>query len=238
MEEDCQCPQTEPHDTKCEWYDPNIIYILEAQGDISASEEAAQQKIYDLYMSSLNSTHHPTEYCGCGTAAEIAYMGHHTGCNEFQYIHERESYEVLLAMLKKKKKVSFPGCPFNKNKRPRLQSPKLDAEPKDDTEEVPVVKKTPRAKEVPPKLSQKTIELLAEAAESAFDAGLPKTQPTNPPNPPNNPPKPLPDLIAKSEDGVDCPNGETSGGPNGEANGEADGEADEEMPPLVDETEV
>ena len=108
-------------------------------------------------------------------------MGHHTGCNEFQYIHERESYEVLLAMLKKKKKVSFPGCPFNKNKRPRLQSPKLDAEPKDDTEEVPVVKKTPRAKEVPPKLSQKTIELLAEAAESAFDAGLPKTQPTNPP---------------------------------------------------------
>ena len=55
-------------------------------------------------MNSLNSTHKPTEYCGCGTAAEIAYMGHHTGCNEFQYIHERESYEVLLAMLKKKKR--------------------------------------------------------------------------------------------------------------------------------------
>ena len=44
MEEDCQCPQTEPHDTKCEWYDSNIIYILEAPDDISASEEAAQQK--------------------------------------------------------------------------------------------------------------------------------------------------------------------------------------------------
>ena len=57
MEEDCQCPQTEPHDTKCEWYDPNIIYILEAPDDISASEEAAQQKIYDLYMSSMNSSH-------------------------------------------------------------------------------------------------------------------------------------------------------------------------------------
>ena len=98
-----------------------------------------------------------------------------------------------------------------------------------------MVKKAPRAKEVPPKLSQKTIELLAEAAESAFDAGLPKTQPTNSPtNPPNDPPKPLPDLIAKSEDGVDCPNGETNGGPNGDP----DGEADEEMPPLVDETEV
>ena len=138
---------------------------------------------------------------------------------------------MLLAILKMRKEVSFPGCPFNRNKRPRLQSPKLDPEPKDDTEEVPVVKKTPRAKEVPPRLSQKTIELLAEAAESAFDAGLPKTQPTNPPT---NPPKPLPDLIAKSEDGVDCPNGETDGGPNGEANGEAD----EEMPPLVDETEI
>ena len=146
---------------------------------------------------------------------------------------------MLLAMLKKKKKVSFPGCPFNKNKRPRLQSQKLDAEPKDDTEEIPMMKKTPRAKEVPPKLSQKTIALLAKAAESAFDAELPKAQPTNPPN---NPPKPLPDLIAKSEDGVDCPNGETSGEPNGEANGEANGEPDdeedEEMPPLVDETEV
>ena len=60
MEEDCQCPKAEPHSTKCEWYDPNIIYILETQGDISASEEAAQQKIYDLYLNSLNSTHQPT----------------------------------------------------------------------------------------------------------------------------------------------------------------------------------
>ena len=42
MEEDWQCPKAEPHSTKSEWYDPNIIYILEAQGNISASEEAAQ----------------------------------------------------------------------------------------------------------------------------------------------------------------------------------------------------
>ena len=34
MEEDCQCPQTDPPSTKCEWYDPDIIYILETQGDI------------------------------------------------------------------------------------------------------------------------------------------------------------------------------------------------------------
>ena len=41
IEEDCQCPHSEPHDTGCEWYDPNIIYILEAPDDISASEEAS-----------------------------------------------------------------------------------------------------------------------------------------------------------------------------------------------------
>ena len=44
MEEDCQCTKTEPHDTSCEWYDSDIIYILEAPDDISASEEAAQQR--------------------------------------------------------------------------------------------------------------------------------------------------------------------------------------------------
>ena len=122
MEEDCTCSETEPHNTNCEWYDPDTIFILDAINDISASEEAALQQIYDLYMASLNSSHPQKEKCGCGTAAEIAYMGHLTSCEEFQYIHERESYEVLLARLKKKKRVSFPGCPFNKKKRPRLHS--------------------------------------------------------------------------------------------------------------------
>ena len=45
MEEDCICPETEPHNTNCEWYDPDIILILDAMNDISTSEEAAQQKI-------------------------------------------------------------------------------------------------------------------------------------------------------------------------------------------------
>ena len=85
-------------------------------------------------------------------------MGHSTGCFEFQYIHERESYEVLLAILNKRKKVFFTGCPFSKIKRPRLQSPKLDAEVKDDTEEITVVQKTPRAKEVQSNLSQEPTE--------------------------------------------------------------------------------
>ena len=224
MEEDCQCPHSEPHDTGCEWYDPNIIYILEAPDDISASEEAAQQKIYDLYMKSMNSSHHQTEYCGCGSAAEIAYMGHHTGCSEFQYVHERESYEVLLAMLKKKKKVSFPGCPFNKNKRPRLHSPQHEVPRSDDTDERPKCAKTPLAK------------LIQKVTEPAFDADS-----INPPEPPINPPEPLSDQIAKVNDGFVCPhdtNGETNGETNGDTNDEPEGQADEEMPPLVDETEV
>ena len=138
-------------------------------------------------------------------------------------------------MLKKKKKVSFPGCPFNKNKRPRLHSPKLN---KDDTEEINV-NKIPKTNEETPKLSQKTIDLLAEVAESAFDAEDSVPQPPYPPtNPPTNPPKSLFDQNAKYKDGVDCPNGETNGEANGEINGELNGEADEEMPPLVDETEV
>ena len=80
-------------------------------------------------------------------------MGHTTGYFKFKNIHERESYEVLLAILKKRKKVPFSGGPANKIKRPRLQSPKLDAEAKDDSEKIPVVQKTPRAKEVPFNLS-------------------------------------------------------------------------------------
>ena len=230
MEEDRKCPETEPHDTKCEWYDPDTIYILDAMNDISASEETAKQKIYDLYMSSLNSSHPHKEQCGCGTAAEIAYMGHHTGCNEFQYIHERESYEVLLVMLKKKKRVSFPGCPFNKTKRPRLHSPKYDAQTNDDQEEKPEKKNTPK-----PKMSQKTFDLLAEAAETAFNA-----KPQSP-DPPTSPPESFSDQIAKIKDGFVCShdtNGETHGEANGDRNDEPEVQAIDDMPPLVNETEV
>ena len=223
MEEDCQCPHSEPHHTSCEWYDPNIIYILESPDDISASEEAAQQKIYDLYMKSMNSSHHQTEYCGCGSAAEIAYMGHHTGCSEFQYVHERESYEVLLAMLKKKKKVSLPDCPFNKKKRPRLQSPPYVVPRKDDTDERPKCAKTPLAK------------LMQKVTGPALNADS-----VNSPEP-SNPPESLSDQLEKINDGFVCShdtNGERNGEANGDTNDEPKGQADEEMPPLVDETEV
>ena len=103
-------------------------------------------------------------------------MGHTIGCFKFKYIHERESYEVLLAILKKRKKVSFAGCPGRKTERPRLQSPKLDAEAKDDSEEPPVVQKTPRAKEVPFNLSQESqysFPMVADTADSTPIATLP-----------------------------------------------------------------
>ena len=103
-------------------------------------------------------------------------MGHTTGCFKFKYIHERESYEVLLAILNKRKKVSFAGCPGSKTKRPRPQSSKLDVEAKDDSEEQPVVQKTPRAKEVPLNLSQESqyfFPLIADMAESTSIAALP-----------------------------------------------------------------
>ena len=55
-------------------------------------------------METLNNL--PDE-CGCGTLASIFYMGHSTSCDDFKHVHERESHEVLLAILNKKKKLSF-----------------------------------------------------------------------------------------------------------------------------------
>ena len=217
MEEDCNCSETEPHNTNCEWYDPDTIFILDVINDISASEEAALQQIYDLYMGSLNSSHPIKEKCGCGTAAEIAYMGHLTSCEEFQYIHERESYEVLLAKLKKKKRVSFPGCPFEKRKRPRLQSPKYKV--KDDGKE-----------EKPGKTTDAANTVLPTETHSS--------------NPPTTPPESSLNKVAKSKDGKDgfvCSQdtkGDSHGETNGDRKGEPEGQAIDDMPPLEDETEV
>ena len=115
----------------------------------------------------------------------------------------------------------------NKNQDYTLQSMKYKS--KMNTEENPMEMRTPKAK-----LSQKTIDLLAEAAESSFDADSTKTLP---PNPPNDPPESLSDQIVKVKDGIVCPH-DTNGEANGEKNDEPEGQADEEMPPLVDETEV
>ena len=98
----CHCPEGKIHHVQCPWYHPDVIYIIDFQEDLSSIELAAQQKIYNIYQDTI---HNPPENCGCGTAAEIAYMGHNTACFKFQYIHERESYEVLLAILQKSEKV-------------------------------------------------------------------------------------------------------------------------------------
>ena len=112
----CHSPAGKIHHLKCPCYRPGFIYIIDFQEDLSSIELAAQQKIYNIYQ---NTIHNPPEHCGCGTAAEIAYMGHNIGCFKFKYIHERDSYEVLLAILKKRKKVSSARGPVSKNKRPR-----------------------------------------------------------------------------------------------------------------------
>ena len=84
-------------------------------------------------------------------------MGHNTGCFKFKYIHERESYEVLLAILKKRKKVSFAGVSSQQNTRDQdYNLPILMQRPDDDSEEIPVVQKTPKAKEIPFILSQES----------------------------------------------------------------------------------
>ena len=73
-----------------------------------------------MYQNTQNGQQEP---CGCGTAAEIAYMGHKSTCEQFQWIHERSSYEWLLANLQKRKKTTLFDNIQQKHKRPRLQFP-------------------------------------------------------------------------------------------------------------------
>ena len=88
----------------------------------------------------------------------------------------RESHmRYSLPFLRRERRCPLLECPANKIKRPRLQSPKLDAEAKDDSEEPPVVQKTPRAKEVPFNLSQESqysFPLIADTADSTSIAAL------------------------------------------------------------------
>ena len=104
MGHDCGCPPRRPHKTRCAWYNEHSIYLIDIRADLSISEKAAQHKIYKFYMETQNNL--PDE-CGCGTVASIFYMGHSTSCDDFKHVHERESHEVLLAILNRKKKLSF-----------------------------------------------------------------------------------------------------------------------------------
>ena len=116
---ECKCPRGRLHSQQCPWYHPDVINVPDIGNTISTSEQAAQGKIYHMYHQNTQSGQQ--ESCGCGTAAEIAYLGHKSTCEEFQWIHERS--EMLLAILKKRKKVTLFENFQQKHKRPRLQSP-------------------------------------------------------------------------------------------------------------------
>ena len=81
-----------------------------------------------------------------------------------------------LPFLRRERRYPLLDVQSAKTRGPRLQSPKLDAEAKDDSEEIPVVQKTPRAKEVPFNLSQESkysFPLIADTADSTSIAALP-----------------------------------------------------------------
>ena len=47
-------------------------------------------------------------------------MGHSTGCVEFMHLHERESHQVLLAILKSKKNKTFGDDSVRGPKRAKI----------------------------------------------------------------------------------------------------------------------
>ena len=179
---ECTCPRATIHEKKCVWYNPNYINIPDTRNDLSISEQAAQGKIYDMYQNTQNGQQ---ELCGCGTAAEIAYLGHRSTCEEFQWIHERSSYEMLLAILKKRKKVTLFENIQQQNKRykrPRLQSTS-------NKEEITKDAKTETHMDNPstPNTSSSSLAVLAEVAQSHSSQSS------------------LPGLIGEQNDGADCP---------------------------------
>ena len=199
----CTCPRGRLHNEKCPWYHPEVINVPDIENTLSTSEQAAQGKIYDMYHQ--NSQNMQQESYGCGTAAEIAYMGHKSICEEFQWIYERSSYEMLLAVLKKRKKATPYENSQQKHKRPRLQSPSGNGTNEDITNpdktdvnmDNPSTSTTPTAATNP-------LAVLAEVAQSQSHSSQSS----------------LPDLIGEQNGGnggADCPC-----------------EEDEEMPPLED----
>ena len=168
MGHDCGCQPRRLHKTSCSWYDDDNIYIIDSQADLSISEKAAQQKIYKIYMETLNNL--PDE-CGCGTLASIFYMGHSTSCD----VHERESHEVLLAILNKKKKLSFDAefDPRHQNYEVQIDA---DAVVADTDQVVPI----PDAKKAIPELNNSSPQVMLMVAKNVTSV---TNLPNNPPNP-------------------------------------------------------
>ena len=178
---ECTCPRARIHDKKCVWYNPNYINIPDTTNDLSINEQAAQGNIYDMYQNTQNGQQ---ELCECGAAAEIAYLGHKSTCEEFQWIHERGSYEMLLAILKKRKKVTLFENIQQQNKRPRLKSTSDFSK-----EEITKNAKAEINMDNPstPNTAPSSLAVLAEAAQSHSSQSS------------------LPDLLGEQNGGADCP---------------------------------
>ena len=172
MGHDCGCQPRRLHRTSCSWYDSDNIYIIDSQADLSISEKVAQQKIYKIYMETLNNL--PDE-CGCGTQASISYMGHSTSCDDFKHVHERESHEVLLAILNKKKKLSF-DAEFD----PRHQNYEVQIDADADVADIDQVVPIPDAKEATSELNNSSPQVMSMVAKNVTSVTKP---PNNPPNP-------------------------------------------------------
>ena len=174
MGNDCGCPMRRLHKTSCSWYDSDNIYMTDSQVDLSISEKSAQQKIYKIYMETLNNL--PDE-CGCGTQASISYMGHSTSCDEFKHIYERESHEVLLAILNKKKKLSFGvETEFDPTKQNSDVQIDADADVADTNQVVPI----PCTKEATSELNNSSPQAISMFAKNVTSI---QNLPNNPPNP-------------------------------------------------------
>ena len=168
----CTCPRGRLHNENCPWYHPEVINVPDIENTLSTSEQAAQGKIYDLYHQ--NSQNMKQELCGCGTAAEIAYMGHKSICEDFQWMNERSSYEMLLAVLKKRKKATLCENFEQQHKRPRLQSPSGDGTNEDSSNpnQADVNMDNPNTS-TNPTTATNPLAVLAEVAQSQSQSSLP-----------------------------------------------------------------
>ena len=182
----CKCPRGRLHNQQCSWYHPEVINVPDIENTLSTSEQATQGKIYNMYHQ--NTQNGQQEPCGCGTAAEITYMGHKSSCVEFQWIYERSSYEMLLAVLKKRKKVTLFENFQQQHKRPRLQSPS-DLATNDNITETTKTDVNMNNPSTPttPTTATNSLAVLAEVAQSHSSQIS------------------LPDLIGEQNGGADCP---------------------------------
>ena len=138
-----------------------------------------------MYQNTQNGQQEP---CGCGTAAGIAYMGHKSTCVEFQWMHERSSYEILLASLQKRKKVTLFDNIQQQHKKPRLQSPSGLGTNEDITKDTKTdVNMDNSSTSATPTAATNSLAVLAEVAQSHSSQSS------------------LPDLIGENQiGGADC----------------------------------